>query len=270
MSIAPGKGIPVQDASKVHFPNITISAGAYLEFINFLMAMFERVISLSDFGMGRESSSAGRGGQTLGGINLITQQGEIQHSYRGKKIQSAFSKIIKDIYMLYVQTVPLAMKKRIFTDGMWTWEQIDIEGITGNYDFEITLSPFEANNEYKQQKMMNFLGATQPVAEMLNRVKLTEEILRIWDKKPVEDWMDQEVIQVIQQYYQQKQQEAEQKKMQDNEQKGLQRRAVHTQSDLGPGKEQRVAEIDKQVQEGMVKDQIKNQYGVGKEGGGFG
>jgi len=253
--VAPGHGIKVSDASAIHFPNLSVSAQVYLEFINFVLSMFERILSISDFGLGRQSDLPGEGGQTLGGIQLITQQGTIQHSYRGKKIQTCYGDIIKDIYMLYVQTVPLDLKKRVWKDRQWSFEEVDIEGLIGNYDFEITLNPQEANSLFKQQQEMAFIKAGELFKDIANPQKVFEEFLKAFDKKPVEDYMDPEIRQAVMMILKQRADKMKQQKMQQKEADGSKRREIHTQMDMQ--NPQRIKELGKQVVEGKVKEGMR-------------
>jgi hypothetical protein len=261
--IAPGHGIPVSDSSKIHFPSLSVSSQTYLQFLNFLLAMFERLVSISDFGMGRQSETAGQGGQTLGGIQLITQYGEIQHSYRGKKVQEAYAEIIKDIFMLHIQNVPMELKKRVFNNDTWAFEASDINGLQGNFDFEITLSPNTANSQYRQQKEVAFITAGAPLKDMVNPMKVAEDFLRAFDKKPTEAYLDPEMLQACQGVIEQKMKQAEQQEMMDKEQRGQQRRKIHTQADMQfPG---RIDEIGKNVLEGQVKSGMQNMINPNEE-----
>jgi len=261
--VAPGHGIAVADATKIHFPNISVSAQVYLQFINFVLAMFERLLSISDFGLGRQSDLPGEGGQTLGGIQLITQQGQIQHSYRGKKIQSGYADIIKDIYLLYVQTVPTDLKRRVFKDKEWSFEETNIHGLLGNYDFEITLNPQEANSLYNQQKEMTFIKSGEIFKDLVNPAKIFEDFLKAFEKKPMEDYLDPEIKQAIDSVLQERIEKAKQEEMQQKEMNGSKRREIHTAMDMQ--NPQRIAEIGKQVLEGAVKKEMLDAIGGGEQ-----
>lgn len=261
--IAPGHGIPCTDASKIHFPNITVSAQIYLQFINFVLAMFERILSISDFGMGRQSDLPGEGGQTLGGIQLITQQGQIQHNYKGNKIQSAYGNIIKDIYMLFIQTVPKDLNKRIFNNKQWSFEELDINGLIGNFDFEINLNPQEANTLYKQQKEMAFIKSGEIFKDMANPMKPFEDFLKAFEKKPIEDYIDPEIRKAVTGVLQKREEKQKQQELIQKEKDGSQRREIHTQMDME--NPQRIAEIGKQVVEGQVKQGMIDAIGGGEQ-----
>jgi len=261
--IAPGHGIPCTDASKVHFPNISVSAQVYLQFINFVLAMFERILSISDFGMGRQSDLPGEGGQTLGGIQLITQQGQIQHNYKGKKIQTVYGNIIKDIYMLFIQTVPKDLKKRIFNDKQWSFEELDIQGLIGNFDFDINLNPQEANVLYKQNKEMAFIKAGEIFKDLANPMKPFEDFLKAFEKKPVEDYMDEEIRAAVMGVLQKREQKQLQQDLVKKEQDASQRRETHTKMDMQ--NPQRIAEIGKAVVEGQVKQEMIDAIGGGNQ-----
>jgi hypothetical protein len=249
--IAPGHGVPVADATKIHFPNLTVSAQVYLQFINFVLAMFERLLSISDFGLGRQSDLTGGGGETLGGIQLITQQGQVQHSYRGKKIQNCYADIIKDIYLLYVQTVPLDLKKRLWKDQKWSFEQSNINSLIGNYDFEIVLNPEEANSLFNQQKEMTFIKSGEIFKDLANPVKVFEDFLKAFNKRPMEDYMDEEIREAIAGVLQAREDKMKQQEMMEKETNSGKRREIHTQMDMQ--NPQRIAEIGKQVIESHVK-----------------
>lgn len=153
--------------------------------------------------------------------------------------------------MLYVQTVPSDLKKRIWEGKKWSFEQVNINSLIGNYDFEIILNPEEANSLFNQQKEMMFIKSGEIFKDLANPVKVFEDFLKAFDKRPMEDYMDEEIRSAVMGVLQAREDKMKQQEMIDKETRSGKRREIHTQMDMQ--NPQRIAEIGKQVIEGTVK-----------------
>ena len=98
------------------------------------------MINLSDYTLGRESQTAGKGGETYSGMALIVQEGNIKHRYQGKGLRTSFESLITDMFVLYSYLMPRDAKRRVFEDGQWAFQPVDVEALQGEYDLKIHVS----------------------------------------------------------------------------------------------------------------------------------
>ena len=180
LQVWPGRGIAIGKDSDVTIPNFGTKSRQWLQDIQSLLGFFERMISLSDYTMGKESQTAGKGGETYSGMALIVQEGNIKHRYQGQGLRSNFERLITDMFTLYAYLMPRDAKMRIWENGQWMFEPVDVEAIQGRFDLKIHVSDSSANKMLTRKEAMERLTvfSKNPV---FNQIKLAEDALKSYD-----------------------------------------------------------------------------------------
>jgi len=197
MTLIPGKGIPVPKGASVTIPRFDQAQQQFITFIELLLSFFERMLCLSDYTLGRESNTAAKGGETYSGMALIVQEGNIKHQYQGSALRDQFNGLIKDIHSLYAQYLPLDAKKRVFEDDKWVFEPLDALSIQGNYDFRVQVSDASANkmlNRKEKVELTQLMGGNP----IINLHKLTQDVLQSYGKKKPDEYIEPNMLTVIQ------------------------------------------------------------------------
>jgi len=238
LGMSPGKLTPIPRDSDIIWPNWPGQGERFIAFINVLLGFFERLISLSDYHLGGESKTAGKGGETFSGMSLIVQEGNIKHQYTGEGLRGGFNRILTDVYSLYAQNMPSNAKRRVFENEQWVFEPIDTAAIQGNFDIMLQISDASANkmlNRREKVELYQMLGKN-PTADMN---KATEELLRAYGIREPKEWLNQalmmlvqalqqapELPQVIQAYMQKKQQDQRDAQIQGEAEANVRRQAI--------------------------------------------
>jgi len=102
--ISPGKGIKVDEPREVAFPKFNIQPGAYIQFIEIFMSLWERLGSIGDLQLGRPSEQ--RKSQTATETMAVIHEGNIKHNYQSQNIKDEFLGLLKTIYDMYYQYMP--------------------------------------------------------------------------------------------------------------------------------------------------------------------
>ncbi len=180
LQVWPGRGIAIGKDSQVTVPNFGTKSRMWLQDIQSLLGFFERMISLSDYTMGKESQTAGKGGETYSGMALIVQEGNIKHRYQGQGLRSTFEALITDVFTLYAYFMPRDTKMRVFENGQWAFQPVDVEAIQGRFDLKIHVSDSSANKMLTRKEAMERLTvfAKNPV---FNQITLAKDALKAYD-----------------------------------------------------------------------------------------
>jgi len=203
LQVWPGRGIAIGKDSDVTIPNFGNKSRGWLEDLNSLLSFFERMISLSDYSLGRESQTAGKGGETYSGMNLIIQEGNIKHAYQGRGLRTDFEELLTDVFMLYSYLMPRDAKMRIFEDGKWAFQPVDVEAMQGRYDLKLHVSDSSANKmltrKEAMERLINF--SKNPV---FNQITLARDALKSYGitTEQMGDYINPQFTQLLQMYMQ--------------------------------------------------------------------
>jgi len=216
-TISPGRGVRVPKGSNITHPQTGVKSVAVESFIQVLLGFFERIVSLSDYTLGRQSQSAGKGGETYSGMALIVQEGNIKHQYQGESLRDVFAELISDTRLLYAQYMPLDAKRRIQAGDQSTFEPIDAMSIQGNFDMTIQISDTSANKMLARKEAVELYQLTRQ-DPAVNPVPSITKVLKSYGVKDIEANMrpgaqmlvealaaNPELTKVVQAYLQQKQ-----------------------------------------------------------------
>lgn len=265
LDISPGGANPVVgNANSIVFPQLGVKANLYIEFINLITAYLERLVALSSYQSGAEDQVMGQGAGTAAGMRMILQEAQIKHTYQAKPIKEQLGEIIKLDILLYAWYMPTDVD--MVLPGGGVIRKINVDALQQDYDFTLRISDSAYNQmmaRYEAQELLA-LAAQLPFA---NQVVLFQDLLTAYDKKNANQYIDQnfmmllqvstqnpEIIQVVQQYLQQKAQQQHMGELQQAAQDGT----IVTQMKDQMKEQTMIPDLMKQVQKGLVKDSIKN------------
>jgi len=246
--VKPGEYRPVPPGTKIHDRQVAVTAGHFMPFIEMLMQMQERKVSLMDHTMtGGNRGTAGS--ETYAGMNLLLHESNIRHNYLSRVIKADLAMLVRDAVSLYAWFLPSDAKMRIFDGNQWLFQPVDIAAIQGQYDIEIEVANNQANTMLNRQQAIERyqLLAANP---LVNQVKMLGDILASYDLKEIPAYVKPEINQVLQlaaqlgpqaaqilmQALQQKQQQMNQQKLEtqarDNVQRSMIQRGIEEPVEL--------------------------------------
>jgi len=195
--LQPGYGNAIPKDANVTFPNLADKSGAYINFINLLLTFFERTLSLMDYSAGTRSSTAGQGGDTASGMNMILQEGNIKHNYTGEGLQDDFSELLTDCLSLYAQNIPMSAKIRIFKGNEWVFKPVNVQALQGRYDLRVDVSDASSNSMTNRNDAITLMNITKGMP-WINQVENTQDLYRAFGKKDVDKYVSQEFAMIMQ------------------------------------------------------------------------
>ena len=135
--LKPGAGIKVDDVNGLHFPRFNINPSQMFDYIEVWMSFWERVISIGDVQMGLPDSKKTTATEVL----AVIEEGNIKHNYQSRPIRKDFIVLIRTIYDLYYQNMPL---EKTF---LYNKKQVQIprSAMARPYKFRLTGSTEMAN-----------------------------------------------------------------------------------------------------------------------------
>lgn len=169
--LKPGVGIPVDDISGLYFPRFSINPSQMFQYIEVWMGFWERVISIGDVQMGLPDSKKTTATEVL----AVIQEGNIKHNYQSKPIRKDFITLIRTIYDLYYQHLPL--EKTFLYNG----EQVEIlrSDMARPFKFRLTGSTEMSNKliERREKEDIYNNAKTEPWG-VFDPVEVTERYLK--------------------------------------------------------------------------------------------
>ena len=215
--VKPGDLVEMPKGSNIQFPKFSSNPAAAFEFINLMLAFFQRALSLLDH---TQTGQADKGGETYSGLSLIVNEGNIKHSYKGESLRDDFAALLTDIHSILAQNMPLEAKRSIFENSEWGQEKLDVMRIQGQYDIKLTISDAQANKMLKRKEAVERmkLMAGNPIIDLK---KTTLDLLGAYELQDADQYIKpevtmllqaleqapQEVMQAVQQALEKKQQE---------------------------------------------------------------
>lgn len=259
-----GEMMPLPKGSSVYFPHTNSKSLNYMSYIELVLGFFERKIALLDHTLSANMGRGGAGTETYSGMALIVQEGNIQHQYRGETLRDQMARILADCRELYAQYMPMEVFLRVFEGNRQAFRRMTALEIQGNFDLALSVSDSSANKMLNRKEKMELYQvlAQNPVN---NLAQLTEELLKAYDVKNLDDWIDpkfQAVLQalsqapelekMIGQYMEQKQQQAGDEEVGQEAQANIRRQQVERDVELQSGLE------DQKIMN-QVRERIKRQ-----------
>lgn len=263
--IMPGKGIVLPKGSDISFPTFGGNAERFISFIELLLQMQERLVSMMAYTQTGQINQGSAGSETYAGMSLLVNEGNIKHNYTGQGLRNEVSKLVKDILSLYGQYIPFDAKMRIFENEEYVFKPFDLQALQAEYDVKINVSSSSGNKMLQRQEAQELYGALghRPEANgvwLVNRllesydVKDTKEAIRPEVNQLIQMFMaDPDVLPAMQQFMQQKQEQMRQQEIQGQAMANLERQQAQRQAEM-PVEDQKI--ID-QAREGAKRQLVK-------------
>lgn len=190
VELYPGKGIPVENVQGVLIPQWRTNPNQYIEFLNTLLTMWERIGNVSDWNIGRQNEVGGK--RTATEVMSVIQEGNIAHNYRANSFKEEFIIVLRALWDLYYQWMPFT--KVFMSQGKQV--QIPRKAMKRDYQFSISGSTETANKMIERKEaedLLNILGQ-DPLA---NPMKIREDLLKAYGKDNIEEYLNPQVSQLI-------------------------------------------------------------------------
>lgn len=211
VSLYPGKGVGVDNVQGILIPQFRINPNQYIDFVNLFMSMWERIGNLSDWNMGVSNQAGGK--KTASEVLAVIQEGNIAHNYRANTVREEFILLLKTLYDLYYQFMPL--DKKFIYQGQPV--QIPRQFMKRDYKFNLSGSTDAANKMIERKTSEDLMGmfGNDP---LIDPVKPRENVLQNYGIEESNEWINPmakqlidalvenpELPQVVGEYLQQKQ-----------------------------------------------------------------
>lgn len=180
IELAAGKGIPVDSIEGLYFPRFSINPDQILKWIDLWVSFWERLISIGDLQVGRSGSKDTTATETM----AVIQEGNIKHNYQSASIQDDFVEIIRTLYDMYYQHMPL---DKTF---LWNGQQVPVNraSMKRKYKFKLTGSTDLSNKliERKEKETFHAFALSDP---NINPLKASEELIKSYGYTDIKQWI---------------------------------------------------------------------------------
>ena len=215
IDISPGGANPVSgNPQSISFPKLGINYSANIEFINLITAYLERLIAVSSYQSGVEDIQMGQGAGTASGMKMILQEAQVRHSYMARPLKEQLADVIKLDMLLYAWYMPTDVD--LVLPGGDVLRKVDVDALQQDYDFSIRISD-SVYNQMMERAEAQELATIASAFPFANQMQLFKDLLDAYERKNPDAYIDQsfafivqaaqqnpEIVQVIQQYLQQK------------------------------------------------------------------
>ncbi|MCK5023428.1 MAG: hypothetical protein KAS04_04610 [Candidatus Aenigmarchaeota archaeon] len=173
--LKPGMGIKVDDVNAVKTPTFNINPSQMFQYIEVWIGFWERVISIGNVQMGLPDAKKTTATEVL----AVIEEGNIKHNYQSKPLRKDFITLIRTIYDLYYQHMPL--EKTFLYEGKRV--EIPRSAMARPYKFRLSGSTELSNKLIERRKkediynkaMAEPWGVFDPIAITERYLKATGE-----------------------------------------------------------------------------------------------
>jgi len=188
IKLSAGKGIKVDSIDGLYFPKFSINPDQMLKWIDLWVSFWERLISIGDLQVGRSGTKDTTATETM----AVIQEGNIKHNYQSHSIRYDFLSLIRTIYDLYYQHMPLEKTY------LWNKQQREIPRsvMRRKVNFRLTGSTDLSNKliERKEKETFYQLTANDP---SINPVKKSEELVKAYGYTDAKEWIKPGIKQIV-------------------------------------------------------------------------
>ena len=187
--LKPGFGQLVDDVNAIQFPRFNINPSQMFQYIEVWMGFWERVISIGDVQMGLPDSKKTTATEVL----AVIEEGNIKHNYQSKPIRKDFITLIRTIYDLYYQNMPLE-KTFLFNKAQ---VEIPRSAMARPYKFRLTGSTELSNKLIERREKEDVLNkAQQDPFGVVNPVEAWARYLKASGETNVQELINPELNQI--------------------------------------------------------------------------
>ena len=178
--LKPGEGILVDDIQSLYFPRFNINPSQMFQYIEVWISFWERVVSIGNLQMGLPDAKKSTATETL----AVIEEGNIKHNYQSKPIRKDFVTLIRTIYDLYYQNMPLE-KTFLYEDKKVPIPRADMRR---PFKFRLTGSTEMSNKLIeRRQKEDIYNNAKNDPFGVMNPVEVTERYLEASGENNIKD-----------------------------------------------------------------------------------
>jgi hypothetical protein len=191
VKLKPGMGVPVDSVEGLYFPRFNINPSQMLEYINLWVSFWERLINISNPQLGRTGDQK----KTATEILTVVEEGNITHNYRSTTIKEDFLSLLRTIYDLYYQNMPI---EKTF---LYNQEEVPIPRVqmARPYKFRLTGSTEMSNKVIERKEKEDlFTLTTQDPAGVFNPIPIREDLLKSWGITETERYINPTIAQIVQ------------------------------------------------------------------------
>jgi hypothetical protein len=188
LKLSPGGWYPLDNVKGIYTPNFNVRPDQMFPWLELFMMFWERILSIGDLQVGRSGKKDTTATETM----AVLQEGNVKHNYQVNTIKEDFLEIIRSLYDLYYQYMPL---DKTF---LWNKQQVPINRkmMARGYKFRLTGSTDLSNKLIERQEKESFYGLTaqNPV---INPVKGAEELVKAYGHTDTSEWIAPGIGQVV-------------------------------------------------------------------------
>jgi hypothetical protein len=172
----------------LYFPKFAINPDQILKWIDLWVSFWEKLISIGDLQVGRSGTKNTTATETM----AVIQEGNIKHNYQSASIRDNFLTMIRTIYDLYYQHMPLDKS------FLWNNEQVQIPRsvMRRKINFRLTGSSDLSNKLIERQEKETFYTLTQNDPS-INPVKKSEELVKAYGHTNTDEWIKPGIKQIV-------------------------------------------------------------------------
>lgn len=192
VDLRPGKGVKVDSVGGVMFPKFQINADHYLNFLNLLMSLWERVGSIGDLQIGRPSDLAGKN-KTATEIMAVIEEGNIKHNYQARVTREEYIELLRTIYDLYYQNMPA--NKTFAYQGQEA--PIPRRAMKRDMQFVLSGSTELANkliDRKEKEQILQMFGGDP----FIDPIKVREDVLKAYKYNDAQEYINPDFVKMAQ------------------------------------------------------------------------
>ncbi len=182
--LKPGFGLKVDDIQNgVYFPRFNINPSQMFQYIEVWMGFWERVTSIGNSQMGLPDAKKTTATEVL----AVIQEGNIKHNYQARPLRKDFIGLIRTIYDLYYQHMPLE-KQFLYNK---TYVPIPRSELRRPFKFRLTGSTEMANKLIERREKEDiYRNAMSEPFGVFDPIEITKRYLEASGETDTEDLLN--------------------------------------------------------------------------------
>lgn len=190
--LTPGEGIEVDNINEILFPRFNVNPDQLFKFLDVFSAFWERIASIGDLQIGRTDDTKSTATEVL----AVIQEGNIKHNYQSRPIRSQFVSLLRTIYDLYYQHMPI--DKTFY----WNKQQVQIPRAAMNrpHAFRLTASTEMSNKLIERREKEDLWRmAQEDVNRVWNPIWVAKELVKTYNVTNPDEAINPQINQIVQQ-----------------------------------------------------------------------